>query len=793
MGCCKGERKPKPVNPEHKFAYINLADFKSKSCLNYMAYFGIYSGTLISIACYVADMYTAVILLAYNRWSSEALNQSSVIDFKTAKIVFSTCIFLSFVLLVYDWWVAYRVIKSDGVADAYMNVIAVRFNCIWGGKGKVDTGWRRFLVFSRLTKSRGFVDYIAIFTYFAFKGWVRILFAEGPRVVINTLTFISVTKADDIAKSQKDALSAFEEFFKKFGILYKANHLQVIVLCTMAFTTLMWVFAILRLLIASFVYICYLWHAMGGKVSLRKYCKERIDTRMGEIVQKKHDKALAREKKENALLRHQPTIPILPDTKPASAFDNPDAMSSTSKLIQTNPSPPQSVIYPPSAMPPSMQREPTLPNISEFDRRSPEAPPPPMKSQPPPPSTYASSQAGSASYQQSQTPAPAYFPGRGPPPSRTGTTRTQESYSSNIALMDYEAEKRQQQQQRQWTPEPPSVVSGGEYIPPREAQRRRELAQQQQQQYGPPPMARDPPYAMQPLPPTGSQRTPFVADRIARDAYGPGPNGQGGPQGRFPIQPRGPSPPHAGGPQGRFPIQPREQSPPRSYTAVHMEGAGYGNGAGYGGPPPRSQTAGPMDGSGYGYGPPPARSQTAGPMNDGYGPPPRINTAGPMNDGYGPPPRSNTAGPMNDGYGPPRNNSPQRSHTAASHETVYKEYQQPAYQQAHYDAPQDPQGVYPGRNAYQPSRGPPPAASSRFQPGPQQQQQPFNPPRAGTAPPPRTQNGPYPAPAPAAPTRTATAPSRRPQPAQGFDNPYPSVPLPKGIDERGYGDGSGMV
>lgn len=116
------------------------------------------------------DSYTAVILLAYNRWTNDTLQEASLVSFEVAKIVFSVCISLSFVLLAIDWWVAVQVLRSDGVAEAYMNVIAVRINCIRGGPARGDSGWKRFLVFSRLTKSRGIVDYLALLTYFAFKG-----------------------------------------------------------------------------------------------------------------------------------------------------------------------------------------------------------------------------------------------------------------------------------------------------------------------------------------------------------------------------------------------------------------------------------------------------------------------------------------------------------------------------------------------------------------------------------------------------------------------------------------------
>lgn len=357
MGCCgSGRDKKLEVLREHKFDYLNLGDFNSKLWTDAAAYIWIYMGTLISIACYAADLYTAIILLVYNGWTNSLL-RSSVINFNVAKIIFCVCIILSFVLLAIDWYFAIRVIKSDGVAEAYMNMIAVRFNCIRGGNAKHDTGWKRYLVFSRLTKSRGLVDYIALFTYFAFNGWIRIIFAEGPRVVINTLTFISVTKADTI--HQKSALGYMDKFGQNVSVLYEENMYQVFILGTMAFTTVMWILAVTRLLVASFLYMCFLWHAVG-RSSLKIYCKARIDARMSEIVLKKHNKALRLEKEQNAYLHREPTIPCLAAVKENRRIVDP--MSSTVNLLprtSTN-----------ASFTPSLSREPTIPNLPELSNQS---------------------------------------------------------------------------------------------------------------------------------------------------------------------------------------------------------------------------------------------------------------------------------------------------------------------------------------------------------------------------------------------------------------------------------------
>ena len=58
--------------------------------------------------------------------------------------------------------------KNGGVAQSYLDPLAVRIQSIrFGNRGR---GWRRFLVFAELTKSKKGADYVALFTYFSFEG-----------------------------------------------------------------------------------------------------------------------------------------------------------------------------------------------------------------------------------------------------------------------------------------------------------------------------------------------------------------------------------------------------------------------------------------------------------------------------------------------------------------------------------------------------------------------------------------------------------------------------------------------
>jgi hypothetical protein len=60
-----------------------------------------------------------------------------------------------------------RVMRRGAVAESFLDSLAVRLQCIRLGKGR---GYRRFLVFAELTKSKKGAEYVALFTYFSFQG-----------------------------------------------------------------------------------------------------------------------------------------------------------------------------------------------------------------------------------------------------------------------------------------------------------------------------------------------------------------------------------------------------------------------------------------------------------------------------------------------------------------------------------------------------------------------------------------------------------------------------------------------
>ncbi|POR38466.1 Uncharacterized protein TPAR_01325 [Tolypocladium paradoxum] len=320
MGCLSHRRKQTQEFTDHKWDYITLADFKAKGCGAGFFYGYLWFSLTLSIAVYSVDSFTAVNLLAFNRWSSKI---EPAIPISVSKWIFSGCIIASFVNLGFEGIRATRVMKRRNVAECYMDSLAARWESIRLGSGQ---GWRRFLVFTELTKSNKGAEYIALFTYFSFQSWIRVILCSGPRQVVNGFTLKSVYEAK-LAPTATSVDGAILGFFDKIRALATEDYQQAVILSGMCFTLVVWVFSALYLLSAVLFYVFFLFHwiprADGG---LTGYCERKVNKRLTSIVTKKVNKALAKgqAKRERAdalamkngekpQLERAATLPTLPD------------------------------------------------------------------------------------------------------------------------------------------------------------------------------------------------------------------------------------------------------------------------------------------------------------------------------------------------------------------------------------------------------------------------------------------------------------------------------------------------
>ncbi|CAK7199119.1 Potassium transporter [Sporothrix eucalyptigena] len=281
------------VRPEQKWDYIGLNDFKSQSCFTPFAYAYLYFSLGLSIAVYAVDTFTAVNLLVFDRWSSE-IAPTQLISFTASKWIFSVCIILSVINLAYEHIRAMRVMRRGSVAESYLDNLAVRLESVRWGKGQ---GWKRFLVFAELTKSKKGAEYIALFTYFSFQSWIRVLLCSGPRQVVNALTLLSVYNAQ-LSVTGDNVGNTLLNFFDKIRTLAEDDYQEAVILSGMIFTLVVWVFSFLSLLLAFLFFLFFLWgyipRSDGG---LSGYCSRKINKRLMKIVTSKVNTALEEEER----------------------------------------------------------------------------------------------------------------------------------------------------------------------------------------------------------------------------------------------------------------------------------------------------------------------------------------------------------------------------------------------------------------------------------------------------------------------------------------------------------------
>ncbi|KAF1940513.1 hypothetical protein EJ02DRAFT_229342 [Clathrospora elynae] len=334
MGCCGDREKGRTVTEEQKWDFINLSDFKSSSCLAPLSYVWLWFLVVVSCAVYAADAFTAVNLLAFDKWTSEVKPK---VPFVVAKWIFAITIIISYVFLAYRWIRVLRVMRSGSVTECYLEPLAAILQSM--RLTKSGQGWRRFLVFAELTKSKKGANYIALFVYFQFKSALLILVAQGPRIALNAITLYAVMQAQFIPggdHSAKDR-SNFEQFFFNIKTMVDTgNRQETIIYFTMLFSLVIWVIAALGLIISALLYIFFLWHYIPrADGSLTQYCRRKVETRLERIVGKKIKKAIEKEnqqlkKEEQRAIKKgafdasksRPTLPKLSgeDDDPSTVF-----------------------------------------------------------------------------------------------------------------------------------------------------------------------------------------------------------------------------------------------------------------------------------------------------------------------------------------------------------------------------------------------------------------------------------------------------------------------------------------
>ncbi|KAF9017844.1 hypothetical protein CPC16_002402 [Podila verticillata] len=263
---------------DHKFDFIDVEDYIDSSVWRKFKYSLVFAIVIKGILLYCADLWTAVNLLVSGTWSSNLGVSNDQISFRDIKIsfeiykwVFAACIILSFILLAWDIKKAMAIIKSRDISYAFTSMIAYRYYAI--------KSYAHFCLFERIHNSKKQIDEVALFCFFTFRGWKRLMFADGPRQVINGIILVTV-----FTKSRRRRPDGTYELDLEFWNFQDLKLLNRVTIGIMIFTLTLWIISVLLMIAAVFLYIPLVLQIQGN---LKEFCCHKIDKRIDEIVKKK--------------------------------------------------------------------------------------------------------------------------------------------------------------------------------------------------------------------------------------------------------------------------------------------------------------------------------------------------------------------------------------------------------------------------------------------------------------------------------------------------------------------------
>ncbi|KAN0061102.1 Potassium transporter [Thecaphora frezii] len=276
--CCNGSANWKREEvPDHKFDFIDVQEYRARGMLSRLKYGIFWAMVIKSFAVYIADIYTAITLLAFGHFSGtiyDKVQDDPENNFRVpityGKWIFTGCILFSFLLLAYEAHKSRAIIRSRDISYAYTNVMANNYYSL--------RSYDHFCLFNQINNSKKKKDEFAFFIFFTFKGWKRLLVADGPRQVINFFTLYGLGSVAHWSTDPYD--------------YYEGNWTTALMILTMLFTVAVFAASLVLLIIAAIMYIPLLCYIKGN---LKEYCCHKIDKRISEMVKRKKKQRLLKQ------------------------------------------------------------------------------------------------------------------------------------------------------------------------------------------------------------------------------------------------------------------------------------------------------------------------------------------------------------------------------------------------------------------------------------------------------------------------------------------------------------------
>ncbi|GAN01426.1 vacuole protein [Mucor ambiguus] len=270
---------------DHKFDFIDIEDFRDYNCILAIRYILLLCSVVVSVMVYGADLWSAAILLIYDKWS---LSTQPKIPFYISKWIYVGCIALSFMLLAWEIRKTRNVMETRDISLAVTNPLAYRTYS--------TRSYIHFCLLRKIKSSTRWSDVVIFYVFYTLKGWKRVIVAQGPRQIIAGITVYALLKS-----AWTDANGGFK--FSDDWDTYGKDWPQRVALVLMCFTCILWILSALSILLAVLLYFPILCQIQGN---LKEYCCHKIDKRCGflfsidELLEKQRKKRLRENERKYA-------------------------------------------------------------------------------------------------------------------------------------------------------------------------------------------------------------------------------------------------------------------------------------------------------------------------------------------------------------------------------------------------------------------------------------------------------------------------------------------------------------
>lgn len=264
-------------------------NYRKCSFLNFFSYFFMLVGLVLQLLFLGSDIYTLIQIYALKNWDD--FHTITYIPILAYKIVFTACIGISFIYVIFAWLLGIVIQRRNKVVASYLHT----------GARQIDSlkCYERFCIFEEI-QSKNFHDWLCLSIYSAYHyeiiSW---LLADSPRQVLNGATIAYSISNKFTSNDISGVISFIAEHDKEEAVL----------LSFMFFSFIIWLCFTFKNVIIILSSICVIPTVKrNSKKPFNKYCADLVAESVSELYSEKahlKEKELSKRRKVPSFMKNE--------------------------------------------------------------------------------------------------------------------------------------------------------------------------------------------------------------------------------------------------------------------------------------------------------------------------------------------------------------------------------------------------------------------------------------------------------------------------------------------------------